>query len=391
MKDKKLRISPYPLPESTYDNLAKSLYEPLLMHENVVMVCPPLWGRDHNFRNLVERGPHDRQKILKKAARTLHFCSFDLLNGNKLEDELWLNKIISEGKEPVFLINLPESIPDDHLSHFLEQAQKIYYRAPNTIHFLLIMDMKWNEDEFFPLIAPFRSLFQNVIRPPYYTEREALHLIDYWLSRWNWQLPKNSRDWIAREAGGILLLGKAAARVAVKEQIKKIDDLRRQIPDHPDFTVQLRFFLSRLTERQQTILESIANDHRVENESEMKHLEAMGFLNRTSHGVQIRSFFVSNYLRKPTNSLKRLRTVLQKTNIFSEREKLVIVKLAELRGKLLSRDALAHILWGDDYLDKFSDWALDQAVSRLRRKLADDPTFKSLRITTQKKYGFILL
>ncbi|MEK9143227.1 MAG: helix-turn-helix domain-containing protein [Patescibacteria group bacterium] len=391
MADKKALTHPYPLPEGTYERLSQSLYEPLLMHENVVLVCPPLWGRDHNFRYLVERGPHDRQKILKKAARTLHFCSFDLLNGNKLEDELWLNKIISEGKEPVFFINIPESIQDNQLTQFLEGAQKIYYRAPNTIHFILLMDMKWNEEEFFSLIAPFRSLFQNVIRPPYYTEREALHLIDYWLSRWNWQLPKNSRDWIAHEAGGILLLAKAATRVAVKEHIKVLRDLERQIPDHPDFTVQIRFFLSRLTERQQSILESIANDHRVENESEMKHLEAMGCIIQTTNGFRIKSTFVTNFLHKPIKSAKRFLSSLEKTKIFSEREKLLLFKLAEFRGKTLSRDRLAHILWGDDYLDKFSDWALDQAVSRLRRKLADDPTFKSLRITTQKKYGFILL
>lgn len=117
----------------------------------------------------------------------------------------------------------------------------------------------------------------------------------------------------------------------------------------------------------------------------------MGFLTATSEGWEVTSRFVGDYLTHPVRSPRQLRVAIQQSKQLSEREKRIAIAVLDTGGKSVSRETLAHILWGEEYLDKFSDWALDQSVSRLRRKLANDPILKTIRIATHKKHGFALL
>ena len=43
----------------------------------------------------------------------------------------------------------------------------------------------------------------------------------------------------------------------------------------------------------------------------------------------------------------------------------------------LSRDEIAEIIWGKSWQSKYSDWALDKAISRLRRKI-NSPQYRIL-------------
>ncbi len=56
--------------------------------------------------------------------------------------------------------------------------------------------------------------------------------------------------------------------------------------------------------------------------------------------------------------------------------------------KPLSRDQIAQCLWGSDWEEKYSDWAIDQAIHRLRTKLRDANSPYSIQ--TKKGVGFVL-
>lgn len=356
------------------------------------MLCPPLWGRDHNIQHLWERAAGDQAAIL--GGQKKHFL-VDYLAPVRSDEAILpaadtLKELVAEGTTPVFFVNVSETMADPDITRLLDLCQRAYYIAPNDILFIIVMDMRWNEDEFFDLAAQFRSLCQNVIRPTVYRERETMHLLHYWLARWDYQLPRQTLQAMASMAGGILLLAKAAVRVAVKERLHTLDDILQTVPTHPDFTVQIRFFLSRLTPHQRQILTTIAKGKTPRDQLEVRHLEAMGFLAANSNGWEVTSRFLRDYLTDPTRSPRKLRAAVQRSKQLSEREKRMAITLLDDRGKSVSRDAFAKILWGKEYLEKFSDWALDQAVSRLRRKLDRDPLLKTIRITTQKKHGFTL-
>ncbi|MBN2101202.1 winged helix-turn-helix domain-containing protein [Candidatus Dojkabacteria bacterium] len=56
--------------------------------------------------------------------------------------------------------------------------------------------------------------------------------------------------------------------------------------------------------------------------------------------------------------------------------------------KLVTRDDIAKILWGKDFHEEYSDWAISKAISRIRKKIKDNAPYK--HIVTLKNRGFKL-
>lgn len=52
----------------------------------------------------------------------------------------------------------------------------------------------------------------------------------------------------------------------------------------------------------------------------------------------------------------------------------------------ISRDEIARILWGKSWNSKYSDWAIDKTISRLRKKIVGN----EIRILTIKNFGYQL-
>lgn len=74
------------------------------------------------------------------------------------------------------------------------------------------------------------------------------------------------------------------------------------------------------------------------------------------------------------------------SDIFSQKEAIVLEKLLEQGNRLVSRETVATGVWnGDDY----TDWALDRLISRLRKKLLKLGYQKDFLITIPGK-GFQL-
>jgi DNA-binding winged helix-turn-helix (wHTH) protein len=59
--------------------------------------------------------------------------------------------------------------------------------------------------------------------------------------------------------------------------------------------------------------------------------------------------------------------------------------LSENPQELISRDEIAKQMWGNAYLEKYSDWAIDKAISRLRKKVEDDEEKNQYIITIKGK------
>ncbi len=62
--------------------------------------------------------------------------------------------------------------------------------------------------------------------------------------------------------------------------------------------------------------------------------------------------------------------------------------LKEKQGEVILREDIANVLWGDQAFENYSDWAIDQAIHRLRTKLKKAKS--KYIIITKKGQGFIL-
>jgi sulfur carrier protein ThiS len=62
--------------------------------------------------------------------------------------------------------------------------------------------------------------------------------------------------------------------------------------------------------------------------------------------------------------------------------------LVQSNGSIVSREALAQAAWGKDWESSYTDWALDQLILRLRKKVSK--IYKGKNIKTIRNKGFIL-
>ncbi|MBN2100966.1 winged helix-turn-helix domain-containing protein [Candidatus Dojkabacteria bacterium] len=62
--------------------------------------------------------------------------------------------------------------------------------------------------------------------------------------------------------------------------------------------------------------------------------------------------------------------------------------MVENNFKVTTRENIGRILWKEDYGAKYSDWAISQAISRIRKKLRDKPPY--CHLITLKGRGFML-
>ncbi len=66
----------------------------------------------------------------------------------------------------------------------------------------------------------------------------------------------------------------------------------------------------------------------------------------------------------------------------------VVKILTQHRGEIVTREKIAEVLWEEDYIEKYSDWAIDKLISRLRKKLCTNRG--SFPIKTLRGHGFLI-
>ena len=76
------------------------------------------------------------------------------------------------------------------------------------------------------------------------------------------------------------------------------------------------------------------------------------------------------------------------SKLFTVSEKKVYLLLGSNLSKILTREQIAEEIWGSDWFTKFSDWALDQLMSQLRRKLASKQGYGKL--ITKRGEGYYI-
>jgi DNA-binding response OmpR family regulator len=54
---------------------------------------------------------------------------------------------------------------------------------------------------------------------------------------------------------------------------------------------------------------------------------------------------------------------------FTRQEYTVLSLMIRKGGRLCSRDDIGEALWGEDSYEKYSNWAIDQLISKLRKKI----------------------
>lgn len=239
--------------------------------------------------------------------------------------------------------------------------------------------------------------------------------IIYWQEYYGYKFPNELKEFIWQQTAGHPALLKHM--ISYFFENSTIDYELSTMTEHFTLNTKLEQILSVLNENDILTLKKIAQSgsHTGITDSEtITGLKNYDLIEEDNGNFKVRIGLLSEYLLQDQNKFEVLPSTLKmpETEIeqsyklklqygevylddeklnedFSEREYHLLEYMAGKRGQICTRDELAKVIWKDDATEKYSDWGLDQSISRLRKKLGDSG-YNPKYIKTLRGRGFRL-
>ena len=403
----------YPFPEQFYKNIADQIYTPIKMGESVALLLPPFFGKDHLLHYLRER-KSDRERVFGKNLPKYFWQHAIIRSAENDETREWIEQLCyslpefnkkcttlegfftllrqtleEENTHIVFVVNISEDMKLSALERFLHLANKTLYALPNSVHFILTMYQTWDDASFSKAIVPFNSLFQHIIRPSHRTDNEIRHFVQYRLGVWNHQLSPSAIDQIVLEAGGMPLFAKAAVRIAKREALSSTNEVQGLVRAHTDYIERIKLFWQSLSLDEQSLLKEIALGIDISSSPLVEQMVRIGLLlhEPTTQRHVIRSKSLHRFLAGDV--AVKITEIAQFAHLSPQEHALFSATCAPI-GRIVTREEAASLLWGKHKEEKYSDWALDKVISRLRKKLLTVKGQAKLSLVSKKKSGIYI-
>lgn len=239
---------------------------------------------------------------------------------------------------------------------------------------LLFFEKDITHPETLKIISARTAILQNIVYYPLYTKEDVRQFIYYLGCKWDFKIPEKITLAVIKECGGHFLLVKEAIRFLrafPKAPLKKIFD-------HEEMMMRLEWICDGFSETEREVLKKISFGETSFNSNEkhsFSYLKKIGALNKKG---SLTIPLLGKYLKKAEDktsqvTLKNDEILLNNVPIkifFSRQEYRVLKELLRNKGKLVTRDEIAKHIWPTDTDKNYSDWAIDQLMRRLRKKLA---------------------
>ncbi len=224
-----------------------------------------------------------------------------------------------------------------------------------------------------------------------YGNSDSKQFISHYNYHWKFSLPDRTVNEIITACGGYLWL---------------IHQVHRSLRDNPDMTVseamkdevlirKLEVIWKKFIEEEQNIIRKIYNNNLQKTDTlshEYNYLKSIRIIKQTKGKTSLGIPLFSQIIEKLNMFHVREDSILigekDITPALSKKERAFMLLLLSAKKKIVPRDEIAKVIWGASWEDKYSDWALDRLVYRLRIKLNSLGINPKL-LKTVKKKGFV--
>lgn len=240
--------------------------------------------------------------------------------------------------------------------------------------------------------SPQVELIDNIVRQTAVpvlprTPQDSVVVIENYEERWHKNISKRQKENIVKLSGGNPGIIKALFLQAVEDPkwgkpdllderlFYRLQEIVNDLPPH-----YLQMLSSEAKSKQDKVIQAF--------------LVRYGYLAKSNGDYHVFTPLIVEFLRTyvdkiPHQKAERAHTVDQELLELSKSQRAVLSYLGAHPGEIVSRDALAELLWGDGWADRYSDWAIDQLLSVLRGRLTKMRSKE--RIVTKKGEGIIFL
>ena len=252
-----------------------------------------------------------------------------------------------------------------------EDGYKMFYqlerllRAYKNLSIILFSTIDITNEKYGILVGRCSSLFTNIIVYPLYSLNDSLHFMKVNCRNWNLKINTKIKEEIFKNTGGYHWLTRHILRFlrehgnnineALTDQflLNKVEILWKRLTDKEQLIVK-KYFMNRLN-------------------SDDKKTHEYNYLSKTKiFDINLFKKIIEKEVKTDKIHIINGELLFNGENIslkFSPKEFAIIKLLIENKGRLVEREKLAEKIWGAKWEDKYSDWAIDRLIYRLRNKM----------------------
>lgn len=441
----------YPVTPETLHAYAASIFTPIRNGESVTTVWPPMAGRrlwnkfiiEHtslfseelpNFEKylLVYVEPLDLTEeslsgylqligsslcsmVKQKGIELSKEYSDVFLNGessySKLLSELrsMIHEVVQKGYEVVLFFGEFDEL-DFANTIFYHNLKSLWSNLYPGLHYIFLMRERVTRDENVEQWGELNEvILQNTLYLPLLNEKDTDYLFDQFSKSYGVEVSSDLKKRLLDLCGGHPYLLKVCFRVLGKNDYKSLslEEVETLIGEYYEIKSVARGILNVRSENEKTILRKIAVGDQltdIENLNSLEFLVSIGMIaKKDSRYVLFSHIFRQALLtskdHKPTTKERSFEYVSENNEIllegstieekFTHQEYMILCEFLKSQGKLMTRDDIGAVLWGQESYEKYSDWAIDQLMSKLRKKLGDLKVKEKLVTIRGKGYKII--
>ena len=297
--------------------------------------------------------------------------NYSRLTPNKPDFGQWMTYLRKHDVTLVLVLPQAEkylTVDNIHILSYLSSVVDAFSSLVVSLCFFEVDFIHSSLTRMFPVST---RLYQNIHYYPLYSTEDTLRFIRYLGKKWKTPISKNQETRIVEQCGGHFWLIKEAVRqmAAGNSNPFNQEGIRfrlRTIYDH--FLPSEQSLLAKMSVHKQTF-------EPYEKES-LRYFQKMNFMNqRGTCLVQLFEDFVAETAKfKGEFMLRDGKILLNEVPVdrmFSYQERRMVKMFLQKKGEIVTRDEIAAILWPTNTQDNYSDWAIDQIIARLRKRLSE--------------------
>jgi DNA-binding winged helix-turn-helix (wHTH) protein len=381
-----------PVTTDLYLNEREKWLQEIRRGENVSVIFFPKTDRFRRLHQLLEDKDFLRKFFGPKGKYLFQLTDFNI---SLVEDQFDIQEHIARQLNESSLTNVPHTFTQ-WMSYFLKEnihvvliladAEK-YLTVENkhippllfrlsidfapTLTLMNFLETDITHPSYTSMLTLSKELYENLFWYPLYSEPDVRGFVQYLRTKWNMTLPKKQEDKIVELCGGHFWLVKEAAREFLNNGKFSIDN--------EALFFRTEALYQALQQSEQRVVEKImTNKKQFTDEERHSHayFKKMNFLSK-NNGVNIG--LISQYVStRPhidqhveVNDGRVFINNVTVDSLFTKKERRVFKALVEHKGEIVSRDTIAQSMWQSRTDQQYSDWAIDQIITRLRKKLIE--------------------
>lgn len=286
----------------------------------------------------------------------------------------------------IFLLRGFELLMREGRTDLIMGIQDIY-RFQN-IRVLLVCDNNYYDPDFERILLSSLSFQPRIGYLPEYAAGQAHEFVEYLSGEWKMEFTEKVKDIIYQNCGGNLGF---VREVAWYLRDKGVDEIEQALTSQ-QLLWQIRSWWTKLSNSDREYLRYLVFGLDTRDISPMTkdYMSRIGVVNTR---VLIKAELIVNYVRRYEVNPKSIGLIgeqiiiggLDYASYFTQKQRQILTTLISRKNEIVQRNILMELIWGEA---SSSDWAFDNQINRLRKRLKE-LGLKASHLQTKRGKGLI--